>query len=203
MLSKESLKRLTIQELEGQLVQVKATFRETSSLLAIERQQQLAKAKQIKGKSNKRKKQLIEQILKIQKETQRVQAKIEQINMQSKIRLDMSSPAIKPLSIDTGKIKVRSTKPQREEGMNNAEMWAAIKTYKDNVKRGVIKERNEYEKLHSEEQAEYAYEVMDDKDYEKYVKLANEKAEKLERDSFERAEKFKSGEYFGEMWPGF
>jgi len=30
---------------------------------------------------------------------------------------------------------------------SGAEMWAAIKTYKDNVKRGVIQEKNDYDSL--------------------------------------------------------
>lgn len=37
-MNKESLKKLTVQELEGQLMEVKENFRQASSTLAIERQ---------------------------------------------------------------------------------------------------------------------------------------------------------------------
>lgn len=203
MLSKEGLRKLNLQELEGQLVEIKSTYRQVSSQLAVERQMQLAKTKKIRGKANKRKQELIEQILKIQKETQRVQAKIQQIKTQSNMPIN---PDFKIKSLSGGKTKAKRGIPKPIENtndMNGAEMWAAIKTYKDNVKRGVIKEIREYDKLHSDEQVDYAFEMMDNKDYQKYIRLANEKAEQLEAQSIERGNKYKSGEYFKEAWPGF
>ena len=59
-MNKESLRKLTIQELEGQLMEVKENFRQASSTLAIERQKQLAKTKIIRGNAKKRKRELIE-----------------------------------------------------------------------------------------------------------------------------------------------
>lgn len=200
MLSKEGLKKLNIQELEGQLREVKSEFRKASQQLSIERQMQLAKTKAIKGKGSKRKKELIEQILKMQRETQRVNAKIAQIKLQAEM------PA--KVSFSAGKIKIKSPSIRdKVEGksadMDNAEMWAAIKTYKDNVKRGVIKELNEYDKLSSDERADYAYEMMDNKDYKKYIRLANEKAAKLEADSAARTAERQSDAYWETLYPGF
>ena len=192
-MNKESLKKLTVQELEGQLMEVKENFRQASSTLAIERQKQLAKTKIIRGNAKKRKKELIEQILKIQRETQRVQAKIQAIEIKNNQVIS---------HVNMGKIKVQFNNGTKE-GPDNAEMWAAIKTYKDNVKRGVIKEKTDYESLSSEEQADYAYEVMTRDDYYKYIKLANEKAEKLEADALARGKMYASEEYYKEMYPGF
>lgn len=192
-MNKESLKKLTVQELEGQLMEVKENFRQASSTLAIERQKQLAKTKIIRGNAKKRKKELIEQILKIQRETQRVQAKIQAIEIKNNQVIS---------HVNMGKIKVQFNNGA-DEGPDNAEMWAAIKTYKDNVKRGVIKEKTDYESLSSEEQADYAYEVMTRDDYYKYIKLANEKAEKLEADALARGKMYASEAYYKEMYPGF
>lgn len=192
-MNKESLKKLTIQELEGQLIAVKEQFRNASSNLAIERQQQLAKTKVIRGGGKKRKKELIEQILKIQRETQRVEAKIEQI----KIRNSMTFNS----KINIGKIMVNFDKNSSDP--SGAEMWAAIKTYKDNVKRGVIQEKNNYDSLQSEEQVDYAFETMSQKDFTKYLKLANEKAAELEAASEARAKDYASGAYFAREYVGF
>ena len=191
-MNKESLRKLSIQELEGQLMEVKENFRQASSTLAIERQKQLAKMKIVRGKGNKRKQQLIEQILKIQKETRKIQAKIQAIEIKN-------NQVISHVSM--GKIKVQFN--NGDEGPDSAEMWAAIKTYKDNVKRGVIKEVSNYDMLSSEEQADYAYEVMSRDDYYKYIKLANEKAEKLEADAIARGKMYASDEYYKQMYPGF
>lgn len=192
-MNKESLRKLTIQELEGQLIAVKEQFRNASSNLAIERQQQLAKTKVIRGGGKKRKKELIEQILKIQRETQRVEAKIEQI----KIRNSMTFNS----KINIGKIMVNFDKNSSDP--SGAEMWAAIKTYKDNVKRGVIQEKNNYDSLQSEEQVDYAFETMSQKDFTKYLKLANEKAAELEAASEARAKDYASGAYFAREYVGF
>lgn len=192
-MNKESLRKLTIQELEGQLIAVKEQFRNASSNLAIERQQQLAKTKVIRGGGKKRKKELIEQILKIQRETQRVEAKIEQI----KIRNSMTFNS----KINIGKIMVNFDKNSSDP--SGAEMWAAIKTYKDNVKRGVIQEKNDYDSLQSEEQVDYAFETMSQKDFTKYLKLANEKAAELEAASEARAKDYASGAYFAREYVGF
>lgn len=191
-MNKESLRKLTIQELEGQLMEAKENFRQASSTLAIERQKQLAKMKVVRGKGNKRKQELIEQILKIQKETRRVQTKIQEIEIKNNQVIS---------HVNMGKIKVQFN--NGDEGPDNAEMWAAIKTYKDNVKRGVIKEKTNYDMLSSEEQADYAYEVMSREDYYKYIKLANEKAEKLEADAIARGKMYASDEYYKQMYPGF
>lgn len=202
-MNKESLKKLTIEELRGQLVVAKENYRAAASELAIERQKQLAKAKAIKGKGAKQKKELIEQILKMERETQRVRAKINQIQMQA----DMP---YRPSYTQVGKIKVKGLDGKKKKEKfhtdgsleTGSEMWAAIKVYKDNVKRGLIKEKNDYESLSSDEQADYAYEVMNEEDFNKYIKLENQKAAELEAKSLERVGKFEEemkrlGQIFG------
>ena len=191
-MNKESLRKLTIEELRGQLVAAKENYRIAAAQLAVERQAQLAKAKAIRGKGSKQKQALIEQILKMERETQRVKAKINQIKAKAEMPLNTSY-------IKIGKIKVQSIKgtyqskvkaPKDPALQKGSEMWAAIKVYKDNVKRGAIKEKNDYESLSSDEQADYSYEIMTEEDYKKYIKLENEKAKELEAQDIARAEEF-------------
>lgn len=202
-MNKESLKRLTIEELRGQLVAVKESYRAAASELAVERQAQLAKAKAIKGKGAKQKRELIEQILKMERETQRVRAKINQIKMQSNLPYN-------PSYTQVGKIKVQGLKNGKKDKVpktyrdanleKGSEKWAAIKIYKDNVKRGVIKEKNDFESLQSDEQADYAYEVMNEDDYNKYVKLENDKAAELEARDLARAAERNTGDFYNKKY---
>ena len=59
MMSKESLKKLNIQELEGQLSVQRENLQNLSSVLSQERQKQILKNKAIRGSSKKRKEELI------------------------------------------------------------------------------------------------------------------------------------------------
>lgn len=59
MMSKESLKKLNIQELEGQLSVQRENLQNLSSVLSQERQKQILKNKAIRGSSRKRKEELI------------------------------------------------------------------------------------------------------------------------------------------------
>lgn len=79
-MNKESLKKLTIQELEGTLMQAKEDFKAASTGLSEVRQNQLLKTKALRGKASKRKQELIAQIIKINKATQKVHTQIERIS---------------------------------------------------------------------------------------------------------------------------
>lgn len=54
-LTKETLMRLNVEQLEGKLSEAKAKFAEAATNLSIERQKQLLKTKAIKGKTSQRK----------------------------------------------------------------------------------------------------------------------------------------------------
>ena len=79
IISKESLSKMSIAELEGKLIQAKEDFKAASTTLSEERQKQILKTKNIRGKAAKRKQELIAQIMKINKATQKVHAQIERI----------------------------------------------------------------------------------------------------------------------------
>lgn len=79
IISKESLSKLSIIELEGKLMQAKENFKAASTTLSEARQKQILKTKSVRGKAAKRKRELIAQIMKINKATQRVNAQIEKI----------------------------------------------------------------------------------------------------------------------------
>ena len=140
----------------------------------------------------------------MERETQKVKAKINRIKMQADLPL-------KSINVQSGKIKVeianlrskvKNNNPKTlDEVITGSEMWAAIKVYKDNVKRGYIQEKNGYESLQSDEQADYAFESMNEKDYYKYVKLENEKAKELEAKDLERARSREN--QIVEDWGGF
>lgn len=79
VISKESLRRLSLEELEGKLLQAKENFKAAAINLSEARQQQILKTKTIKGKVSKRKQELISQILQIQKATKKLNSQIEKI----------------------------------------------------------------------------------------------------------------------------
>lgn len=79
IISKESLSKMSIAELEGKLMQAKEDFKAASTTLSEARQKQILKTKNIRGKAAKRKQELIAQIMKINKATQKVHAQIEKI----------------------------------------------------------------------------------------------------------------------------
>lgn len=80
IISKESLSKMSIQQLEGALMQAKEDFKAASTALSEARQNQLLKTKALRGKASKRKQELIAQIMRINKATQRVHAQIERIS---------------------------------------------------------------------------------------------------------------------------
>lgn len=83
-------------------------------------------------------------------------------------------------------VKVNDTKISFDGDKTGADMWAAIKKYYDNVNSGKIKEIGGFSVLSSDEQANYAIQLMSQDDYEDYIKMANEKAEKLLQDDLAR-----------------
>ncbi len=77
--SRESLKKMSLEQLEGRLSEAKAKFVEASTQLSEARQAQILKTKQIKGKAAKRKKELIAQIVELEKQTAKVQAQTRKV----------------------------------------------------------------------------------------------------------------------------
>lgn len=80
IISKESLSKMSIQQLEGALMQAKEDFKAASTRLSEERQKQILKTKAIRGKASKRKQELISQIMNINRATQKIHAQIERIS---------------------------------------------------------------------------------------------------------------------------
>lgn len=78
-ISKESLSKLSIAELEGKLMQAKEDFKAASTALSEARQKQILKTKSIRGKAAKRKRELIAQIMRLNRATQKVHAQVERI----------------------------------------------------------------------------------------------------------------------------
>lgn len=79
IISKESLSKLSIAELEGKLMQAKEDFKAASTALSEARQKQILKTKSIRGKAAKRKRELIAQIMRLNRATQKVYAQVERI----------------------------------------------------------------------------------------------------------------------------
>ncbi len=79
IISKESLSKLSIAELEGKLMQAKEDFKAASTTLSEARQKQILKTKEVRGKAAKRKRELISQIMKLNRATQKINAQVERI----------------------------------------------------------------------------------------------------------------------------
>lgn len=94
-LTKESLRKLSISQLEGKLAEIKAKYAEASTNLTLAKQAQILKTKTIRGKANKRKREMISQILKIEKEISKINTKIAQITLGNEIKFDKIKAAAK------------------------------------------------------------------------------------------------------------
>lgn len=79
-LSKDSLSKMSISELEGKLIEVKANYQNAAKKLSTARQNQVLKMKAVKGKASKRKRELISQILELERQTAKVEVKTAKIN---------------------------------------------------------------------------------------------------------------------------
>lgn len=79
IISKESLSKLSIIELEGKLMQAKEDFKVASTALSEARQKQILKTKNVRGKAAERKRELIAQIMRLNRATQKVHAQVERI----------------------------------------------------------------------------------------------------------------------------
>ena len=92
-LNKTALSRMSVEQLEGKLSEAKARFAEASTNLSAARQSQILKTRTIRGKASQRKKELISQILKIEKQTGKVSAQIRQIQIASNIKFSQKKAA--------------------------------------------------------------------------------------------------------------
>ena len=160
-MNKESLHKLTIQELEGQLMAVKENYRAATTALSIERQNQLLKTKAIKGKASKRKEELIRQILKIQKETQRVQAQT--------LAIQAASASIKT---SYKPYKGKHKEKFLEEEYDREEYGAIIKKYEDYIKAGKIRRQSALNKYEAADW--FADNYMSKEDMERAIAQADE-----------------------------
>lgn len=108
--SKESLRGLSVQQLEGKLMDAKARFAEASTQLSAARQSQILKTKQIKGKASARKKELISQILELERQTARVEAQRSKITIGENIKFNIDiSKAAKKVAMRAVELKTTGT----------------------------------------------------------------------------------------------
>ena len=121
-LSRESLRKMSMSQLEGKLAEVKAKYSEASTNLAVAKEAQILKTKVIRGKGNKRKREMIAQILKINRETQKINAKIQQISLGNEIKFAKVKAAARQ------KASLR-TKELRETGTYKTSMSNTEKVY--------------------------------------------------------------------------
>lgn len=160
-MNKESLRKLTIQELEGQLIEVKENYKAATIAFSVERQKQLLKSKTIKGKASKRKEELIRQILKIQKETQRIQAQT--------LAVQAASTSIKT---SYKSYKGKHTEKFLEEEYDREEYGAIIKKYEEYIKRGLIRRQSALNKYEAADW--FADNYMSKEDMERAIAQADE-----------------------------
>lgn len=92
-MTKTSLSKMSVAELEGKLIEVKENFRASAMNLNLARQNQILKGKAIRGKTSERKSALISQILKIQQATNKNLAAVQQINAQNNMAYQNSLAA--------------------------------------------------------------------------------------------------------------
>lgn len=164
MMSKESLKKLNIQELEGQLSVQRENLQNLSSVLSQERQKQILKNKAIRGSSKKRKEELIRQILQLQKEAARVQAKINNIKTRNEMLTHLPSSykgTHNRLNFDT------------EDGYRYKEI---IAKYEDYIKAGRIKRQNSLSKYEAADW--FADNYMSEDDMRRAIEAADDRREK-------------------------
>lgn len=100
--SKESLRGLSVQQLEGRLMDAKARFAEASTQLSAARQSQILKTKQVKGKASARKRELISQILELERQTARVEAQRSKITVGENIKFNIE------VSKAAAKVRIRA-----------------------------------------------------------------------------------------------
>ena len=101
-LTKETLSKMTVAQLEGKLMEAKSNFAQASTQLSAARQAQILKTKQIRGNASKRKKELISQILGLQRQTERVIVQREKITIGENIKF--SAETLKAVA----KVKIRA-----------------------------------------------------------------------------------------------
>ena len=159
--TKETLRKLTLVELEGQLESQKEAFRAASSNLSRARQEQILKQKEIRGKASKRKQALIEQILKLQRETQKINVKVETLKIQSEsVKL-----SYKPY-------QGKHSEKHLEEDYDREEYGAIIKKYEEYIKRGLIKRQTALNKYDAADW--FADNYMSEDDMRRAIEQADE-----------------------------
>lgn len=175
-MNKASLRRLNVEELRNELGAAKSRYYAEYAAYAHEKNipdVPNIKMQVIRGKGSKLKEQIIEQITRYDRETIKVGTKLRQI------KLKMNLPTVKSL-ISINNIKIDLSSEGFDSNKYRGGLWAAIKMYKDYVKRGLIKEVAGYDILQSEEKADYAFNIMSKDDFYKYLNEANDKAAQLE-----------------------
>lgn len=89
MISKESLRGLSVNQLRGKLAEAKAKFAQNATGLSEERQAQILKTKQVRGKAANKKRELISQIMNIERQTAKVEAQRSKIVIGERIQFDI------------------------------------------------------------------------------------------------------------------
>lgn len=89
MISKESLMGMNVNQLKGKLAEAKAKFAQNATGLSEERQAQILKTKQIRGNAANKKRELISQIMRIERQTAKVEAQRNKITVGENIKFDI------------------------------------------------------------------------------------------------------------------
>lgn len=100
MISKESLKGLSVNQLRGKLAEAKAKFAQNAIGLSEERQAQILKTKQIRGNAANQKRELISQIMNLERQTAKVETQRGKIDVGEDIKFNIKvSNAVEKVNI--------------------------------------------------------------------------------------------------------
>ena len=159
-MTKESLKKLNIIELENQLNVQKQNLQNLSSKLNAARQAQILKTKKIRGNAKKRKEELIRQILQLQKEAGRVQSKINAIQVRNEMNTHLA-------------INYKGTRSNLTIDDDGYRYRELIAKYEDYVKAGRIKRQNSLSKYEAADW--FADNYMSEEDMKRAIEAADER----------------------------
>ena len=163
-MTRESLRKLNVQELENQLSVQKENLQNLSSTLNAARQAQILKNKTIRGNAKKRKEELIRQILQLQKEAGKVQAKINAIQVRNEMNTHLAV---------NYKGKHQRLDFDKDDGYRYKEI---IAKYEDYVKAGRIKKQNSLSKYEAADW--FADNYMSEDDMKRAIEAADDRREK-------------------------
>ena len=185
-MTRESLRKLNVQELENQLSIQKENLQNLSSTLNAARQAQILRTKTIRGNAKKRKEELIRQILQLQKEAGKVQAKINAIQVRNEMNTQKKAGKVQVKIKEIQVINEMNTHLavnyegtherldfDKDDGYIYKEL---IAKYEDYVKAGIIKRQNSLNKYEAADW--FADNYMSEDDMKRAIEVADDRREK-------------------------